>query len=85
MLVNVVVKNWGKLSVFKGDRIFMFGEYGFNMIEGNIWVCYRYIIIFVFFFVNLKVYFIYIIYIYLFILYRFFFCLVEKIISYYIL
>ncbi|KAL2920687.1 11-oxo-beta-amyrin 30-oxidase [Bienertia sinuspersici] len=50
----VLAKNWGKPSVFKGDRIPMFGEYGLNMIEGSTWVRHRHIITPAFSSTNLK-------------------------------
>ncbi|XP_021765112.1 cytokinin hydroxylase-like [Chenopodium quinoa] len=51
---KVLAKNWGKPTVFKSDRIPMFGEYGLNMIEGNTWVRHRHIITPAFSSTNLK-------------------------------
>lgn len=51
----VLAKNWGKPSVFKSDRMPMFGEFGLNMIEGHTWTRHRHIITPAFSSINLKV------------------------------
>ncbi|XP_057527619.1 cytokinin hydroxylase-like [Amaranthus tricolor] len=50
----VLAKNWGKPSVFKSDRMPMFGEFGLNMIEGHTWTRHRHIITPAFSSINLK-------------------------------